>query len=647
METQHLPEKARELLSKTVSGGTVNAPEALVQTVLQCVTEGKEGWSVDLPRLQRLLNNRAGIEQHERCGLIWDGRDEAEALTQRETYASLRPVPERSKNFETTRNLYIEGDNLEALKLLLPFYGGKVKMIYIDPPYNTGNDFLYKDDFRNVSYGHTTVRDADGLHENKAISGRYHSDWLSMMCPRLNLAKQFLSEDGVIFISIDDHEQARLKVLCDEIFGERNFIAIYKWNKTATPPALSDKVREKYEYVLCYEKKRSPIEYCGGIVTGGDMPLLNETNTEHELEFPSESVLFSFSGTFFKGQYDRVTLLDDIVVKDGRANRSVRLSGKFKWVQETVDKEIAEGTSFIVKSKKFAIRYCRVGERVKRPSDVISKEECGVGTNEEGAKDIIELFGTNVMSYPKPVSLIKYLIPFAETRKDSLVMDFFSGSATTAHAVMQLNAEDGGTRQFIMVQLPESVELGSAAAEAGFQNICEIGEERIRRAGEKILSVHPELRGKLDVGFRVLKIGTPLANSVCFKTPEGWAASDASVFDASPLSQDVTAEDLLMFALKEAQVALDAELRQETVAGLPVWSAYENGILRLVAYVQDVMNQIPVEQAKLIALAEALAERTVLPKAVFVPQWVFSDGSAAQQNFASVLKAHGMEFQTL
>ena len=192
METQHLPEKARELLSKTVSGGTVNAPEALVQTVLQCVTEGKEGWSVDLPRLQRLLNNRAGIEQHERCGLIWDGRDEAEALTQRETYASLRPVPERSKNFETTRNLYIEGDNLEALKLLLPFYGGKVKMIYIDPPYNTGNDFLYKDDFRNVSYGHTTVRDADGLHENKAISGRYHSDWLSMMCPRLNLAKQFL-----------------------------------------------------------------------------------------------------------------------------------------------------------------------------------------------------------------------------------------------------------------------------------------------------------------------------------------------------------------------------------------------------------------------------------------------------------------------
>ena len=400
-----------------------------------------------------------------------------------------------------------------------------------------------------------------------------------MMYPRLLLARDLLTDDGVLFISIDDNEQANLKRLCDEVFGEANFIATYKWNKTATPPALSDKVRGKYEYVLCYERARNGIKYCGGVVTGGDMPLLNETNTEHALVFPAESVSFTFSGVFPKGQYDRVSLLEDLVIEDGRAKGPIRLSGKFKWVQETVDKEIGAGTAFIVKSKKFAIRYCRAGERVKRPADIISKAECDVGTNEDGAKDVALLFGENVMSYPKPVSLIKYLIPFAETSKDSLVLDFFSGSATTAHAVMQLNAEDGGTRRFIMVQLPEAAEMEEAAKAAGFANICEIGEERIRRAGEAILEAHPEQRGRLDVGFRVLRVDERNERRV-EATPEDALANWEAATQEERTKADRSEEDLLFQALlRVTEPLFTAKIDRVEVAGVPVWAVEDGFVL--------------------------------------------------------------------
>ena len=467
---------------------------------------------------------------------------------------------------------------------------------------------------RHADKGNKTGSDAP-FRENSETNGRYHSDWLSMMYPRLRLARDLLADDGVIFISIDDNEQANLKRLCDEIFGAENFIAVYKWNKTATPPALSDKVRGKYEYVVCYEKVRSAIKYCGGVVTGGDMPLLNETNAEHELEFPSESVLFAFSGAFSKGQYDRVMLLDDVVIENGRANRPIRLFGKFKWVQDTVDKEISEGTTFIIKSKKFAIRYCRAGERIKRPSDIISKEECKVGTNEDGAKDVAALFGENIMSYPKPVALIKYLIPFAETSKDSLVLDFFSGSATTAHAVMALNAEDGGKRKFILVQVPEAAELGGAARDAGFTDICAIGEERIRRAGEKILGERPELRGTLDVGFRVLRV-----DSGNFERAEALpreAVASRAAWLAS-LRTDVlkagrTEEDLLFEALgRQRAVPFSAGFAQEELAGARVWSVAGGTLLACLEGAGRVTG----------AVVEAMARRR--------PAWaVFREGGFA------------------
>jgi DNA methylase N-4/N-6 domain protein len=333
---------------------------------------------------------------------------------------------------DKTNGLLIHSDNFQALNLLQERYKEQVKCIYIDPPYNTGGDgFLYKD-------------------------GYQASSWSSLISDRLNLAKEYLNKNGTVFISIDENEIARLKLLCDQILGVENFVAIYKWNKTSTPPSLSLKVRRKYEYVLCYEKQYSSIAYNGGTVEGGDMPLLNNGNFIAKLIFPKTALKFNIEGNFKPAQYDRVILHNEINVKNGYADSDVILEAPFKWVQDTLDLEISNGTKFIIKTDRFAVRYERLGERIKRPSDILSKTECEVGTNEDANKEVSALFGnSDIASYPKPTTLIKYLVPFAEENKDSLVMDYFAGSGTTAHAVINLNREDNGNRKYILVEQGE------------------------------------------------------------------------------------------------------------------------------------------------------------------------------------------------
>ena len=507
MELTHLPRKTKEAREDLI--------DQLASVIPSCITEdkvkdGNGGINrvVDLDKLRDLLNKTQFIEgEAERYCFTWPGKRAARAQAVRSINKTLRPETDKSVNWETTQNLYIEGDNLDVLKLLRSGYGERVKMIYIDPPYNTGNDFVYRDDFKK------SVREeelAAGSIDNEGnryvinteVNGRFHSDWCSMMYSRLMVARPLLSKDGVIFISIDDHEVHNLRKICDEIFGETNFVGMFKWNKTATPPSLSYKIRGKYEYILCYEKELNSIKYNGGTVSGGDMPLLNDGNNICRLSFPKDAITFNFDGDFNPGTYGRVRLINPLRITDGRATSDVVLEGPFKWTQNTVSEEIKAGTSFIIKTKKFAVRYERQGERIKRPADVISKKECGVGTNEDGKKEIRALFDEDVMSYPKPVSLIKYLIPLAETDKDSIVLDFFSGSGTTAQAVMELNAEDGGRRQFICVQLNEGTLAESKARKANHQTIPEIARERIRRAGEKIREMHPEV----DTGFRSFRL---------------------------------------------------------------------------------------------------------------------------------------------
>jgi adenine-specific DNA-methyltransferase len=457
-------------------------------------------------------------------GLNFVGRNFARAKYAQKTEKELRLNTTLSKNIDTTQNLVLKGDNLDCLKILKNYYSGKIKCIYIDPPYNTTNDeFVYPDKFDKEELevlGLANLSDEDFARMDFSFkTKKSHNGWLAFMYPRLLLARDLLSKDGVIFISIDDNEQANLKLICDDVFGEENFVATFKWNKTATPPSLSNKVRQKYEYILCYEKNYNNNTFKGGITEGGDMPLLNETNNIDILEFPVSKVTFKISGKFKKGIYDRVELLTDIEVRDGKADRNFKLKGPFKWKQENLNSEITQGTTFYIKSDKFAIRYEKKGERIKIPADIISKNECYVGTNEEANKELFALFeNEGLFNYPKPTSLIKYICNF-RTEKNDLILDFFAGSGTTGHAVMQLNAEDGGNRKFILCQIDEPIKEDKPAYKFCLENnlppvISSITIERLKRAGEKIKKEIEEENKKggifeenkkqvPDIGFKV------------------------------------------------------------------------------------------------------------------------------------------------
>lgn len=427
---------------------------AYVQELLKQAREDRRNEDVDkLENLIRLLNTK-------KYGLVWEEHAE---LVEEEMKTKIPVfVEDETKKIvgnpeSGDYNFLLEGDNLHSLHLLKKTHAGKIDVIYIDPPYNTGNkDFIYNDKIVDKTDGYS------------------HSKWLSFMSKRLDVARELLSDTGVIFISIDDNEQAQLKMLCDEIFGEANYIATYKWNKTATAPSLSQKVRLKYEYVLCYEKNRSDIKYNGGFIEGGDAPLLNRGNTIREILFKKKLVEFKFDGTLPAGKYDRVELKDSIVIKNGQADKDFRISGEFKWTQETLDKEIVNGTTFLIKSNKLSVRFLRNTITTKRPSDIISKEECLVDTNETAKKELASLVPSNNMDYPKPTSLIKYLMKFTENgRTNKYILDFFAGSGTTGHAVSQLNKEDGGNRKFILCTNNEN----KICEEVTYKRLANIQEE--------------------------------------------------------------------------------------------------------------------------------------------------------------------------
>jgi adenine-specific DNA-methyltransferase len=352
------------------------------------------------------------------------------------------------------------------------------------------------------------------------------------MYPRLMLARELLTDDGVIFVSIDDNEQANLKLLMDDVFGEENFVEIFSWVKTSTPPGLSNKSRKTVEYILAYEKNRNNIKYKGELLDGGDQPLLNSGNSKRILRFPKEKVLFKISdGKYEAGIYDRVTLLETIEVINGISTTDFSLEGEFKWIQSTVFEEIEKGTRFIIKSDKFAIRFIRKNEEgYKAPtnhikdkfiSPVLSKKECGIGTNETSSSELEALMDGSYFNFPKPMSLVKHLVNFLSDT-DSIILDFFAGSGTTAHAVMQLNAEDGGNRQFILCQIDEPIKEDSSAYKFCTENglppvISSITCDRIKRAGDKIRKEieekvqKPDLfkedkQATLDIGFKVFDL---------------------------------------------------------------------------------------------------------------------------------------------
>ncbi len=388
------------------------------------------------------------LNTQKRYGLVWEDKPEDVEERLRENLPVLTEVKERaiiSDNPDAPNHILIEGDNLEALTTLAYTHAGKIDVIYIDPPYNTGNkDFVYYDDFQD-EYRSLPYVDKEDAYR--------HSKWLSFMSKRLKIAKKLLSDRGVIFISIDDNEQANLKLLCDEIFGESKFVATYFWKRTSTPPALSYKVRRKLEFVLCYEKSNIPQRtFAQGYIDGGDVPLLNNGNPLGVLKFPVGSVKFNIpDGTYSHDKNHKITLLDNVLVVNGENANEFKASGHFKWGQRNLLNEVAHGTFFLIKTNKFSPRFQKANRATKIPSNIID-EEVGVGTNEDAQKTIREFNLNTKFDYAKPHTLISYLVkmPFWD-EEHITILDFFAGSGTTMHAVMQLNAEDGGKRQCILV----------------------------------------------------------------------------------------------------------------------------------------------------------------------------------------------------
>ena len=532
------------------------------------------------------------IDGEECYDFTWVGKKASIVEANTPIRKTLRPCIEESKNWETTENLYIEGDNLDVLKLLQESYLNSIKMIYIDPPYNTGNDFIYRDKFMMDEEEYEKkidLHDEEGnlLFKNTETRGRFHSSWCSMMYSRLKLARSLLTEDGVIFISIDDNEVHNLKKVCDEVFGEQNFVDFFLWTKTSTPPSLSKKVRKTVEFLLCYEKEKNNQSFFGSSLDNGDAPLLNTGNPYRTLVFPPNSIQFTFfdSGTIEARNYSKVELLNDVVVKSFRNTNEVSFSGEFKWSQEKLDEEIALGTYFIVKSDKLSLRFQRKEDKknFKAPnnlfSDIELNKSSNVATNESAVKELIELNLDGFFDYPKPTSLLRKLTKMVtHDSPGSIIIDFFSGSATTAHAAMQLNAEDGGNRKFIMVQLPEPCDEKSEAFKAGYKNICEIGKERIRRAGDKInkeieegnkqLKLGEEPKKPVDIGFRVLKVDTTNMKDIYYAASE--YTQNLLTDQISNIKEDRTDLDLLYGVLLEWGLPLSLKHEIEEIDGVKI-----------------------------------------------------------------------------
>jgi adenine-specific DNA-methyltransferase len=558
------------LRQETADGAAENVRK-IAELFPQVVSEGR----VDFDALRALLGDEVfGDEAYE---FTWVGKREAVREAGRPIRKTLRPCVGESRNWDSTENLYIEGDNLDVLKLLQESYLGKVKMIYIDPPYNTGNDFVYRDDFA-MERGEYDVqsgavdRDDNRLFRNTESNGRFHSDWCSMIYPRLSLARNMLSSEGSIFISIDDNEIAQLRKICDEVFGEANFVAQINW-KGRGGRQDSKYYAAVHEYILCYAK--SILNFCAGeeIKSGDVYP---KYDGERKRNYKTQLLRKWGSNS---RRDDRPNLYYPITAPDGSdvyPMISAHIEGCWRWGSSTMKKAMDDGNiEFVKQSDGSWIPY----EKIYAPSEGEEKTKkytTWIEDANDGASVLKDLFKSTIFDYPKTPKLLEKFMKMAHLGDGDIILDFFSGSATTAHAVMQLNAEDGGKRKFIMVQLPEECAPDSEAAKAGYRNICEIGKERIRRAGDKIRSEAGLLGDGLDIGFRVLKLDDTNMRDVYYAA--GDYTQDLLDLTGANIKEGRTDMDLLYGCLLEWGLPLSMPHAREEIDGAAVHT-YNGGDL--------------------------------------------------------------------
>lgn len=494
---------------------------------------------------------------------------------------TLRPCKAESKNWDTTENLYIEGDNLEVLKLLQESYLGKVKMIYIDPPYNTGNDFIYRDDFKQTQHEYDEQtglfdEDENRLFKNTETNGRFHSDWCSMMYSRLMLAKNFLSDNGVIFISIDDNEQDNLKKICSEVFGESNFLAQFIWKSKLGKVGTTSIISTLHEYILCYSKNIQNISF-------KMIEKKNEGRIENLRQWGQADRREDRPSMWYPITLDGLTVYP--IKEDGT-------EGRWRIGKDLCDSLIKNGEIEIINKNGLLNVYRKFKAGITQTAyDTLLLDN--IGTTAKGAIALKSLNMGGLFDYSKPVELVKYFFVLCMNNND-IIMDFFSGSATTAHAVMQLNAEDGGHRKFIMVQLPEVCDEKSEAYKAGYKNICEIGKERVRRAGEKIKADNSLTTQDLDIGFRVFKVDSSNMNDVYYSADEYNQGMLANLEDN--IKPDRTDLDLLFGCLLDWGLPISLPYTSEQIENCTVHT-YNDGDL-IACFDENIPESVIKEIAK-------------------------------------------------
>lgn len=554
----HTPDLAEENYKKLAA----LFPDAVTETKDE---NGNTVRAIDKDVLMQEINAKVVDDGQERYQFTWPDKRKAVVLANAPIAKTLRFEKEKSVGRDGTpggtdsENIYIEGDNLDALKLLQETYLGKVKMIYIDPPYNTGNDFIYEDDFSQKAENYAensgqTDEEGNRLVQNAESNGRFHTDWLNMLYPRLRIAKDLLTEDGVIFISIDDNEQENLKKICDEIFGSQNFVFQIAWRRTDNQPNIGKIARVK-EYILCFAKNIS-------LLGLGKLPLTDKAKAEYRYQDE-------------KGLFRRAILLD-------------KTRGRYHYPVTTKSGNVLNGPwmktekEFRALDSKGAIYWTSGGDEqpygkiyLSESKGAIPNDFWGIeyGTNQRASLEVERLFEKRCFDFPKPVSLISALLTLG-TEEDSIVIDFFSGSATTAQATMQVNAENRGNRKFILVQLPERCDSKSQAFKEGYKTICDIGEERIRRAGKKIKE---ETGADIDYGFRCFRVDSSNMKDVYYK-PSDVKQAELDLFTDN-IKEDRTPEDLLIQVMLDLGVLLSSKVEEEEIAGKKVFSVADGYLM--------------------------------------------------------------------
>lgn len=613
------------------SNGVEDNITKIAQLFPDCVTEtvdernGQPKHLIDFEKLKQNLSDSVMSERAERYQFTWPDKSKAILLANSPINATLRPCREDSVDFDNTQNLYIEGDNLDVLKCLKETYLHKVKMIYIDPPYNTGNDFVYEDDFAQSSeeyLANSGQFDEQGnrMFTNAESNGRFHTDWLNMIYPRLKVARDLLTDDGVIFISIDDNEVENLRKVCDEVFGEQNFIATLIWERAFAPKNDAKFISSSHDYIVMCAKRienfkigrlertqeanarySNPDNDPRGVWTSGDMLVKTYNKScDYPITTPSGKIVNPVPGRCWR--FSEESFLEK--VKDNRI-----------WFGP-------EGNG-VPRVKRFLSELKFEG---MAPTSILFHKE--VGHSQEGSKEVTALFGDKgVFDGPKPVRLLQRLLTLANLKDDSIVLDFFSGSASTAHAVMKMNVEKDKHCSFVMVQLPEHI--SEKKKKQGYETVCEIGKERIRRAGKKIKEESPSTTQDLDTGFRVLKLDSTNMQDIYYSPKD---ISQADLFSqVDNVKPNRTGEDLLFQVMLELGATLDSKIETTTVAGKTIYNVAEGYLVA--CFDPDVTDEV----VKAIAL--------MLPAYAVLRDTSMKDDSTAT-NFEQIFKTYSPDTVT-